>query len=80
MQNRLDALLEQDKITKEQYDALSSWMESRPDADAGFDEFKAWMESRPDDLPVFGFKGHGGFRGHFGPRFFGGPPCAPPAE
>ena len=32
-----------------------------------FDNMKARMESMPDNLPGFGFRGHGGFRGFGGP-------------
>ena len=53
LQNRLQNLFDQGKITQEQ-----------------FDRMKERMESMPDNLPGFGFRGHGGFRG------FGGP-CAP---
>jgi len=50
MQERLQALYDEGKITQEQ-----------------FENKKAWLEAMPDDLPGFGFRSHGGFRG----------PCAP---
>ena len=53
MQERLQTLYDEGKITQEQ-----------------FENKKSWIESMPDKLPVFGFRGHGGF------RCFGGP-CAP---
>ncbi|MBU2536165.1 MAG: SHOCT domain-containing protein [Chloroflexi bacterium] len=53
LQNHLQDLFDQGKITEEQYEHM-----------------KDRIESMPDNLPGFGFRGHGGFRG------FGGP-CAP---
>ena len=53
LQNHLQDLFDQGKITEEQYKNM-----------------KERMESMPDNLPGFGFRGHGGFRG------FGGP-CLP---
>jgi hypothetical protein len=53
LQNHLQDLFDQGKITEEHYEHM-----------------KDRIESMPDNLPGFGFRGHGGFRG------FGGP-CAP---
>jgi len=53
LQNHLEDLRNEGKITEEQYEKM-----------------KDRIESMPDNLPGFGFRGHGGFRG------FGGP-CLP---
>ena len=42
--------------------------------DEQYAEMKERLESMPDDMPRFGFRGHGGFRG------FGRPCTPPPAE
>ena len=57
MLERLEALLADGKISKEQFNKMQE----------RFDEMKTRMESMPDDLPRFGFRGHGF------PRFFGPP-------
>lgn len=46
MQDRLQNLFDEGKITQEQYEKKMEW-----------------IESMPDDMPRFGFRGHGGFRG-----------------
>jgi hypothetical protein len=56
MEEHLQTLYDEGKITQEQYENM-----------------KARLEAMPDDMPMFGFRGHIGFRG------FGGPcgPCPP---
>lgn len=80
MQNRLNSLVSEGKITQEQADALQKWWDSKPDAQFEFgpqgqineeqaNALKVWRDARPDVPFGFDFPGHGKFRG------MGGPPC-----
>jgi hypothetical protein len=53
MNQFLQKLVDNGKITQEQADAWKAWMDARP-ANALTDEFKTWMESRPDIPGMFG--------------------------
>ena len=85
----LQKLVTDDKISQEQADQFSEWLDSRPALLT--DEFKAWMEARPDIPALFGqdkdgrigpFGGMnrdpGKFGGGFGGRFGGW--CLPDAN
>ena len=64
-EDRLQKLLDEGKITKEQFDAAKAWLAAKPSTmisdaykqwlesrpNALTDEFKAWMETRPEGLP-----------------------------
>jgi hypothetical protein len=93
LDNYLQKLVDDEKITQEQADQYRAWLAERPTFPT--DEFKQWMESRPDIPGLFGQdsrlgnvpfggmqRGPGkfgeGFRGMFGGRFGGGW-CAPEA-
>ena len=52
MQNRLQSMVEEEKITQEQADEYLKWWGAKPDVPAGFG-LKG----------LGGFRGHGGFRG-----------------
>jgi len=65
LDNYLNGLVSQDKITPEQADQYKTWLESKPDVPLGFG-FRGHGE----------FRGHGGFLGMGGMPGFGGP-CAP---
>jgi len=67
LDNYLNGLVSQDKITQEQADQYKTWLESKPDFPLGFG-FRGHGE----------FRGHGGFPGMGGMPRFGGP--CPPAE
>jgi hypothetical protein len=53
MNQFLQKLVDEGKITQEQADAWKAWVDARP-ANALTDEFKTWMESRPDISGLFG--------------------------
>jgi hypothetical protein len=53
MNQFLQKLVDNGKITQEQADAWKAWLAARP-ANALTDEFKTWMESRPDIPGMFG--------------------------
>jgi hypothetical protein len=53
MEQYLQKLVDDGKITQEQADAWKAWWASRP-AVALTDEFQTWMESRPDVPGMFG--------------------------
>jgi hypothetical protein len=53
MDQFLQKLVEEGKITQEQADAWKTWLAARPDK-ALTDEFKAWMDSHPDIPGIFG--------------------------
>ncbi|MBM4445740.1 MAG: hypothetical protein FJ023_00060 [Chloroflexi bacterium] len=76
MQDRLQNLVNEGKITQEQAKALQEWWEARPSVPTQeqADALKKWMEAKPDVPVGFGFPGHGGFPGK------GGPCVPPPSE
>lgn len=77
MQNRLQELVREGKITQEQAEAIKKWWESRPSilTQEQAEALKKWWEARPDVPLGFGPKNRGGF-----PCFPGkGWPC-PPAK
>jgi hypothetical protein len=87
LDNYLQKLVDEEKITQDEADAYKAWLDKRPALPT--DEFKQWMESRPDipglfdkesRLPMGPFggmdRGPGKFGGMFGGRFGGGW-CAP---
>ncbi len=90
LRNRLQKLVDEDKITQGEATAYKEWLQERPDMEqfrqqlgkwqqARPDippEMKEWQESRPDVSAGFGFRGHGGFHGMRGPLGWGGL-CAP---
>ena len=68
LDNYLDKLVENDKITQEQADQYKSWWQSRPDAPLKLEQ------------PGFGrFPRMGGFRGWCGPGQFSVPPQTSPS-
>ncbi len=72
MQNRLQELVREGKITQEQAESLQRWWESRPDIPTReqTEALKKWWESRPDVPLGFGPKNRGGLPGK-------GWPCSP---
>jgi hypothetical protein len=58
MEQYLQKLVDDGKITQEQADAWKAWWNSRPTT-ALTDEFKTWMESRPDMPESIGPNGFG---------------------
>ncbi len=89
LENYLQKLVTDEKITQEQADAFKAWLDARPALPT--DEFKAWMDARPDIPGLFGQqdrerigpfegmqRGFGKFGGGFGDRFGGW--CAPEVE
>lgn len=48
---RLQELVKQGKITKEQLDQYKKWLESRPDTKAYRDQLKQWQQNRPPIPP-----------------------------
>jgi hypothetical protein len=82
LDNYLQKLVDEDKITQEQADQYKAWLNDRPALPT--DAFKQWMESRPDIPGLFGnssgqgirpfggMRGPGKFGGMFGGRFGGG--------
>jgi hypothetical protein len=92
LDNYLQKLVADEKITQEQADDFQAWLDARPAIPT--DEFKAWMDARPDIPGLFGQnnqnrlgpfggiqRGFGRFGGGFGDRFEGkfGGWCAPEA-
>jgi hypothetical protein len=78
---RLQALLEEGKMTQEQYDEFAAWVDAMPD-ESDTEAYQEWLESSPNIHPS-GPAGHGGRHG-FGrdggmPPRFGERPCAPEA-
>jgi hypothetical protein len=49
--------VEMGKITQEQADEFSAWLEARPNIFT--DEFQQWLDSRPDVLGIFRHHGNG---------------------
>jgi hypothetical protein len=89
LDNYLQKLVTDGKITQEQADQFKAWLESRPTFPT--DEFKQWWDARPDIPGLFGqdndtrmgpfggmHRGIGKFGGGFGERFGGW--CAPDAN
>ena len=66
MNQFLQKMVDNGKITQAQADALKAWMAARP-ASALTDEFKTWMNSRPDVPGLFGGNNPDG-KMPFGPR------------
>ena len=60
MATRLQNMVDEGTMTQDEADELLEWMQSRPDAPAGFGSRGA------------GFRGHGGFHGMGGMHGFGG--------
>ncbi len=60
MATRLQNMVDEGTMTQDEADQLLEWMQSRPDAPAGFGSRGA------------GFRGHGGFHGMGGMHGFGG--------
>lgn len=82
LDNYLQKLVDDGKITQEQADQFKAWLESKPTMMT--DEFKAWLDARPDIPALFGpdkairmgpfggmHRGPGKFGGGFGQRFEG---------
>jgi hypothetical protein len=59
LDNFLQKLVTDGKITQEQADQYKAWLDARPAFPT--EEFKNWMESRPDIPGLFGQRGQGGF-------------------
>ncbi len=85
LENYLQKLVTEGKITQEQADQFKAWLASRP----SLDEFKTWLESRPDIPGIFGegngigigpFGGMHGGMGKFRMGFRLGAWCAPDAD
>lgn len=80
LENRLQKLVDEGKITQDEATAYKEWLQARPDMEQFRQQFgewwqarpgippelKEWQESRPDVPLGFGFGGHGGFRGPLG--------------
>jgi SspJ family small acid-soluble spore protein len=69
MDEFLQKLVDNGKITQAQADAFKAWLAARPDK-ALTDEFKTWMQSRPDIPGLFG-QGKGGMMPFGGRHGFG---------
>ena len=52
LDNYLQKLVDDGKITQEQADAFKAWLESKPTMLT--DEFKEWLDARPDIPALFG--------------------------
>jgi hypothetical protein len=85
LDNYLQKLVADGKITQEQADQFKAWLAARP----SLDEFKSWLESRPDIPGIFGggngtgmgpFGGMGGGLGQFKMGFKLGVRCAPDTD
>ena len=66
-EERIQALIDEGIVTREQVDEWEAWMEARPD---NSEEMQEWMESRPDFGEGFPMKdrGRGMMPGKMGPR------------
>jgi len=76
LQERLQYLVDEGRITQDQADQYRAWQQARPDMEPFRQQLREWQQSSPDVPDGFGFKGHGRFRGMGGMRGFGGP-CVP---
>jgi len=70
MDQWLQSLVDDGKITQVQADEFKTWLNARPGI-ALTDEFKTWMESRPDIPGLFGGRGFGGMMPFGGRQGFG---------
>ena len=76
LNNRLQWLVEQGKITQQEADQYKAWWQARPDMEPFRQQLREWQQTSPD-VPIGpGLGAPGGFRGMPGMRGFGGP-CAP---
>jgi hypothetical protein len=84
LDNYLQKLVGEDKITQEQADDFKAWLDAKPPLP--IDEFKEWWDARPDITSLFGQNNENGIgpfgqthtfkiRRAFGGKFFGW--CAP---
>jgi len=85
LDNRLQKLVDEGKITQDEAAAYKEWLQERPDMEQFRQELqqwqearpdipqelKEWRESRPDVPPGLGFPGHGRFHGVGGPPGWG---------
>jgi hypothetical protein len=62
LDNYLNNLVAQGKITQEQADQYKTWMKSRPDMSQYQQQLREWQEAKPDITLPGGFGGRG-FRG-----------------
>jgi len=86
LENRLQNLVEQGKITQEEADQYKAWWQGRPDMEPFRQQLREWEEARPDVpiapgplAPRFPGRGmHPGFGGPGGgfPGWFEPPPTA----
>ncbi len=71
LDNYLQGLVDEGKITEEEATQYKEWMQSKPDMTQLKDQLEDWMETKPDIPGIFGRRNIGGFRGFNGMGVFG---------
>lgn len=82
LDNYLQNLIDEGKISQEQADQYKTWLQTRPDVGPYQQQLKEWQQMRPDVPMPGGFSGSRGMGGMGGMRSFGemrgfNSPCAP---